>query len=200
MKNLNCKIIPLLALMLIGTKVNGQATLPVELTKSTIKEQITYIEVNTRIYENYRAIREDMFRKINRNFLDSLSAGKSRIAELNNLTSDLNHKNDSLSTLLETTRKSLEETTTTKNSITVLGMDINKAAYNTFMWLLIAILVAVLTVGFLIFKRNLFVTMRSKKEFKELKEEFEAYRQSARIAREKMSMEHFNEIRKLKGL
>ena len=200
MKNLNCKIIFLLFVMLIGIKANSQTTLPAELTTSTIKEQINYIEQNTRIYENYRAIREDMFRKINRNFLDSLSAGKSRIAGLNNLTASLSHSNDSLRTLLDTTRKSLEETTRTKNSITVLGMGINKATYNSFMWLLVAILVAVLTIGFLIFKRNLFVTMKSKKEFRELKEEFDAYKQSARIAREKMSMDHFNEIRKLKGV
>jgi len=200
MKNLNCKIIIVLVVMLVGIKANGQTTMPAELTTGSIKEQINYIEQNTRIYENYRAIREDMFRKINRNFVDSLAAGKSRIAGLNNLTSRLSNSNDSLRTLLDTTRRSLEETTRTKNSITVFGMGINKATYNSFMWVIVAILVAVLVVGFLVFKRNLYVTMKSKKEFRELKEEFESYRQSARVAREKMSMDHFNEIKKLKGL
>jgi hypothetical protein len=38
-----------------------------------------------------------------------------------------------------------------------------------------------------------------KKELKELKAEFEEYRQKSRIEREKVSMDHFNEIRKLKG-
>jgi hypothetical protein len=37
------------------------------------------------------------------------------------------------------------------------------------------------------------------KDLSDLKNEFEAYRKSAREAREKMSMEHFNEMKRLKG-
>lgn len=187
------------AMITVVIKVNGQTTLPDELTRNTIKEQVSYIEEHTRIYENYRAIREDMFQKINRNFLDTLSAGKNRIAGLDNLTSALKHTNDSLNTLLETTRISLGEITTTKNNIRVLGMEINKVAYNTVMWIIVAGLLVILAIGFLVFKRNLIVNIRTGKELKELKDEFEAYRQSSRIAREKMAMDHFNEMKKLRG-
>jgi hypothetical protein len=187
------------AMITVVIKVNGQTTLPDELSKNTIKEQVNYIEEHTRIYENYRAIREDMFQKINRNFLDSLSAGKGRIAGLNNLTSTLKRSTDSLNTLLETTRISLRETTTTKNNIRVFGMEINKVAYNTVMWTIVAGLLVILAIGFLVFKRNLIVNIRTGKELKELKDEFEAYRQSSRIAREKMAMDHFNEMKKLRG-
>jgi hypothetical protein len=186
-------------LLMVAVKGNGQTTLPEELTKNTIKEQIKYIEERTRIYENYRAIREDMFQKINTNFIDTLSAVKSKIAILNNLTSALNHTTDSLNTLLETTRTSLKEITTTKNNIRVLGMELDKVTYNSIMWIVVAVLVFVLVVGFLAFKRNLFVTIRTGKELKELKDEFQAYRQSSRIAREKLEMDHFNEVKKLKG-
>ena len=187
------------AMLIVVIKGNGQATMPDELTKNTIKEQINYLEERTRIYENYRAIREDMFQKINRNFMDSLTANKSSIDELKNLTSNLKSANDSLNLILETTRRSLEETTATKNSINILGLEINKIAYNAITWTIVGGLVIVLAFGFLLFKRNFFVTIRTGKELKELKDEFEAYRQSARIAREKMAMDHFNEIQKLKG-
>jgi hypothetical protein len=187
-------------MIMVVIKANSQTTMPVELTKNTIKEQISYIEEHTRIYENYRAIREDIFQKININFLDSLSLGKSRIAGLNNLTSTLKRTNDSLSTLLETTRISLRETTTTKNNIRVLGIEVNKVTYNTVMWVIVAGLLVVLVIGFLVFKRNLIVNIRTGKELKELKNEFEAYRQSSRIAREKMAMDHFNEIKKMRGI
>ena len=60
-------------------------------------------------------------------------------------------------------------------------------------------LAVLLGMGFLAFKRNLIQTSETKKELQDLKGEFEAYRKSAREAREKMSMDHFNEIRKLKG-
>jgi hypothetical protein len=200
MNNLLNKCIVLFAAMLIvAVKANGQVTMPEELTKSTIKEQIKYLDEHTRIYENYRAVREDMFQKINRNFLDTLSARKNSIDGLINLTSKLKSTNDSINIILETTRRILEETTTTKNSIRVLGLEINKVTYNTIMWTIVAGLVIILAFGFILFKRNMFLTLRTGKELKELKDEFEAYRQSARIAREKMAMDHFNEIQRLKG-
>jgi len=187
------------AMLIVAIKGNGQTTMPDELNKNNIKEKINYLEEHTRIYENYRAIREDMFQKIKGNFMDSLSTAKSSIDGLRNLRSHLKSTNDSINIILETTRRNLDETTTTKNSIRVLGLEINKVTYNTLMWTIVAGLVVILAIGFLLFKRNFFVTIRTGKELKELKDEFEAYKQSSRIAREKMTMDHFNEIQRLKG-
>ncbi|HBH85443.1 MAG: hypothetical protein A2X05_12220 [Bacteroidetes bacterium GWE2_41_25] len=187
------------AILFAAVKANGQATMPDELTRGTIKEQINYLQDKTRIYENYRAVREDMFQKINRNILDTLSSDRKSINELRILTSNLRSTNDSVNIILETTRQSLAETTATKNSITVLGMEVNKTAYNSIMWTIIAVISIVLVFGFLVFKRNLMVTIRTGKELKELSDEFETYRQSTRIAREKMTMDHFNEMQRLKG-
>jgi hypothetical protein len=181
-------------------KLNGQTTLPVEFIQNSIKEQINYLEQRTRIYENYRAIREDMFRKINSNILDTLSAGKNTISGLITLTSALTASNDSLNSLLETTRVKLEETTASKNKISVLGMEIRKVAYNGIMWTLVAGLIVLLAIGFLVFKRVWSVNINTGKELKELKDEFEAYRQSSRLAREKLTIDHFNEIKRLKGV
>ncbi|HUX97349.1 MAG TPA: hypothetical protein VMV47_16565 [Bacteroidales bacterium] len=200
MNNLRNRIIILMAAMLLVImKVNSQTALPEELTNNSIDEQINYLENRTRIYENYRAIREDMFQKINRNIRDTIAADKNKINELNDLTSALRATYDSLNIILETTTSNLNEMTATKNSIKVLGMEVNKVTYNTILWTIILVLVALLSAGFLVFKRNLFTTIRTGKELQELKEEFEDYRQSTRIAREKMQIDHFNEIKKLKG-
>jgi hypothetical protein len=192
----------LLAFALIASSVvaaTGQARIPTEITSSTIREQIQYVEDHTRIYENYRAIREDIYQKVNRNFLDTLKAEKTRIAELNNLTADLVSQTDSLGVLLEETRARLEEVTATKNSITVLGIEVRKKVYNTIMWTLLGGLVFLLVLGFLIFKRNVVVLIRTEKDLAELKEEFNAYRQSSRLAREKVEMDLFRANQKLKG-
>jgi hypothetical protein len=183
-----------------GITAIGQTGMPNELTTGTIKEQINYIQEHTRIYENYRAIREDMFRKINGNFQDTLQAEKSRINELKQLTSDLNNKTDSLNALLDTTRINLEEVTTTKNKIRVLGVEMKKGTYNTIMWTVLGSLAFILVIGFLIFRRNLVVLLRTEKDLKELKDEFAAYRQSSRIAREKVEMDLFRANQKLKGM
>ncbi|MRS02102.1 hypothetical protein EG832_02545 [bacterium] len=182
------------------TVAAGQGKMPDEFTNSTIEEQFRYVESHTRIYEGFRAIREDIFQKVNGNFLDTLATEKSRVAELKLLTSALNGKTDSLNNLLATTRGSLAEVTATKNKISVLGLGLNKGTYNAIMWILIGGLLIVMAVGFLIFKRNLVVLMRTEKDLKELKEEFAAYRQSSRIAREKVEMDLFRANQKLKGM
>jgi uncharacterized membrane-anchored protein YhcB (DUF1043 family) len=67
------------------------------------------------------------------------------------------------------------------------------------MWTILGGLIAFLAIGFLAFKRNLSVIFSTKKEFQEIKNEFEAYRKTTREAREKLTMDHFKEIQKLKG-
>jgi len=194
------QLLLLSALTFTVTVATGQTKMPEELTTSTIREQINYVENKTRIYEDYRAIREDMFQKLNRNILDTLSAEKSRVVELKTLTSALNFKTDSLNTLLASTRNSLDEVTETKNKISVLGLGINKGTYNAIMWTVIGGLIGLMAIGFLIFKRNLVVLIRTEKDLKEVKEEFAAYKQSSRIAREKVEMDLFRANQKLKGM
>lgn len=177
----------------------GQTKMPDELSGSSIRDQFKYVEDHTRIYDNFRAVREDMFQKINKNFMDTLQVERVRIKELKILTTDLNNKADSLNALLVTTRTNLDQAVTSKDSIKVLGVELNKGAYNTIMWILVAALVLILGIGFLIFKRNLIVLLTSSKDHKELKEEFAAYKQSSRIAREKVEMDLFRANQKLKG-
>ena len=188
-------VIVLIAFM----RVSSQANLPDDLIKNPLTDQLKYLEERTRIYENYRAIREDMFQKLKKNVTDTVASAKKKISGLNASVKTLNQKIDSLNSTLNTTKTMLDEMTATKNSIEVLGMEVNKISYNGIMWTIIIGLICALVLGFLAFQRNLSVTQNTKKELIELKDEFEAYRKTSREAREKMSMDHFNEIRRLKG-
>jgi hypothetical protein len=180
-------------------KAESQTTMPEILSKGTLKEQMDYINEKTRIYEEYRAIREDMFQKIRGNSIDSLKAAKNVITGFRKNVNNLNITIDSLNASLVTVKTNLDQMTKTKNSISLMGIEVNKAAYNAVMWIIIAVLAGILTVGFLVFKRNHVVTTHTKKEIEDLKREFEAYRKASREAREKMSMAHFNELKKLRG-
>ena len=191
----------LLAILMVITvlKSGGQTTMPDELTKSSLKDQVNYLELHTKIYENFRAIREDMFQKLKANITDTLLATKSEISGLNVRNSTLLTNIDTLNTKLKRTESKLGEVTTSKNSIKFFRAEINKSTYNAILWTIIATLAVILFLGFLLFKRNYFVTISTNKELKNLKEEFEAYRKTTREAREKVSMDHFNEIKKLRG-
>jgi hypothetical protein len=186
-------------LIMLSFTGNGQTTMPEMLVKGSMKEQMNYIQEKTRIYQDYRAIREDMFQKIKGNALDSLNAAKTEINSLKMSARERNITIDSLNASIETVRTDLDKMTKTKNSIRLLGMEINKVAYNAILWTIIAVLAGLLIIGFLAFRRNRTVTVHTKREIEELKKEFEAYRKAAREAREKMSMSHFNELKKLRG-
>jgi DNA repair exonuclease SbcCD ATPase subunit len=180
-------------------KVTGQATMPDALIKSSLNEQFKYLDEHTKIYEYYRAIREDMFQLTKKNVSDTLSSLNIKIAGLNKTARTLNQTIDTLRKDLASTKTTLEEATKSKNSISVIGLEINKSVYNRIMWTILFGLIAALVAGFLVFKRNLSVISNTRKEFQELKEEFETYRKTSREAREKMTMAHFLEMKKLKG-
>lgn len=200
MKQLQIRYVLILAVLIFAViKVTGQVTMPDVLQKSSLKDQYNYIEEHTRIYDDYRAIREDMFQKLKRNVSDTLSSINVKIAGLNKTVSVLNRTIDTLRTNLVSTQARLEEMTKTKNSIRVAGIEVNKTTYNNSMWTILAGLIAILLIGFLAFKRNLSAMSNTKKEFQELKAEFETYRKTSREAREKLTMDHFNEIKRLKG-
>ena len=191
----------MLSVFLLIVYVNGysQSEMPPELTSGSITEQIKYLQERTRIYENYRAIREDMFQKLSRNVLDTIALKQSRIEELAWNHASLVSKYDSVNVLLGRADENLIQALDTKNSIKVLGVEVRKNAYNSVMVTVILALLAVLLLGFIAFRRNLIVMSRTTKDLKDIREEFETYRQTTRIAREKMQMDHFNEIKKLKG-
>jgi chaperonin cofactor prefoldin len=200
MKQLQIRCVLILTVVIITVmKVTGQSAMPDELIKKSLKEQLNYLEERTKIYDNFRAIREDMFQKLKENISDTLSAATVKITGLSKTKSILNLTIDSLRTNLESTQTTLEEITRTKNSIHVIGLVINKSTYNKVVWIIFIGLVAALIIGFLVFKRNLSAIFNTKKEIQELKNEFEAYRKTSREAREKLTMDHFNEIKRIKG-
>jgi hypothetical protein len=178
---------------------SSQTAMPEIFEKGNIKDQMKYIEEKTLIYENFRAIHEDIFQKMKNNAIDSLTKAKSSITGYIGFIGSLNVRIDSLNNILNATKENLKKLTTTKNSISVIGMEVDKTSYNSIMWTIMAVLAFLLAIGYLAFKRFRTITLNTKKELKELREEFEGYRQKSRIEREKVSMDHFNEIKKLKG-
>jgi hypothetical protein len=200
MRHVIFKFAALLVIVLsAGFRSYSQEALPDVFKKETIPEQLKYLEDHTRIYQNYRAIREDMFQSITKNTNDTISKARSRINHLIQRTNVLNNRIDSLKKSQEGFNAQLSEVTRLKDSITVVGLAINKKTYNTFMWTVVGVLVLLLLIGYLTFRQNRIVTLRTKKDLVDLKDEYEKYQKKTRLEREKMTIDHFNEIKKLRG-
>ena len=184
---------------LTALPVFTQTVMPEVLNDGKLPEQLEYIQEKTRIYQDFRAIREDMFQKIKRNSLDSLSAAKSDILELENQLRSYGIRIDSLQSDLRTTNANLEEAIKNRDRMNFIGIPVNKVLYNSIMWIAIAGLVVLTIILLLTAKRNITTTIRTKRDLEEIREEFETYRKESRERQEQLVVKHHNELRKLKG-
>ncbi len=194
-------IFPVIAVMILLSvrPVPAQSRMSAVMDTATLQEQFDYIQKKTKIYDRFRAIREDYFQKIKGNALDSLEAAHQRIGELESTILRMQQTIDTLRRGTASLQEQLEEVTRTKNSLLFLGIRMNKTAYNALMWSIVTILAALVVILFLMYKRSHVVTARTRKELEELKEEFEQYRKNTRERIEKMTISHHREIQKLKG-
>jgi hypothetical protein len=71
--------------------------------------------------------------------------------------------------------------------------------YNLVLWIIVAGLVFVLVVVFLLYKRSHAVTRDNIQKYENLQNEYDEFRNNARIKMEKVKREHLNEIMKLKS-
>lgn len=165
---------------------------------ATLEGQLDYLQNRTRIYENFRAIREDMFQKMKKNAIDSLNAAKLDIAILNSELTERNMEIETLNSDLGRARNERDQAIRTKDNFTLLGMEMNKGIYSTVLWIIILALALFGTVMFLFFKRAHVVTSQTQKELEQLKEEYEEHKKSSREKYEKLVVSHHNEIMKLK--
>jgi F0F1-type ATP synthase membrane subunit b/b' len=180
----------------------NQATQPLtqeEMNHAPLLNQFNYIQEHTKIYENFRAIREDVFQRLKKNVSDTVTSLHKKVYSINSNTVRLSRTIDSLNTTLNSTKTSLDEMTRTKESMKLMGMEIEKGTYTRIMMSIIIALILILVVGFLVFKRNQNVVNSRNKDLADLKTEFEAYRKTSREAREKMAQQHFNELKRLRG-
>lgn len=164
-----------------------------------LEAQLDYIHANTRVYNDYRAIREDVFLKLKRNVKDTLGAAKLEIEGLNSKLREQEVENETLNSDLSRTKNERDDAIKNRDSLTFLGIQMKKGLYNTIMWLIIVGLATLGLIMFTMFKRSHQVTREVKEQLRSTQEEFEQYRKNSREKYEKLVVSHHSEIMKLKN-
>lgn len=178
--------------------LRAQYMMPAEMDSSSIESQLNYLQERTRIYNDFRAIRDDIFLKMRRNVLDSLDEVKLEVARLNSELSERDFQIETLNSDLKRAKNERDQAIRTKDALSFFGIRMNKALYNTIMWLIVLLLAAAAIILFLLFKRSHVVTIQTKKELENIQGDYETYRKSSREKYEKLVVNHHNEIMKLK--
>jgi hypothetical protein len=169
------------------------------LDSALLEAQLEYVHENTRVYNNFRAIREDIFLKLKGNVMDTLVEQKLLVEQLNSQLIERDFQIETLNTDLSRTKNERDEAIKNKNSLTLLGMNLNKALYNSIMWFIILGLSALAAIMLVLFRRAHAVTSQVKTDLEATQEEFDQYRKNAREKYEKLVVSHHHEIMKLKN-
>jgi len=186
------------ACLLATSSLHSQSGATAVLDTALLEDQMEYLVNRTRVYDNYRAIRDDIFLKMQKNAIDSLNKEKLNSARLYSEGLEKDFEIEKLNSELSRTENERDNAIRTKDSFKFLGMEIQKGVYNTIMWVIVLSLLGAGILLFLLFKRSHAVTSATKKELENIQEEFEEYRKSSREKHEKLVVNHHNEIMKLK--
>jgi preprotein translocase subunit SecF len=186
--------------LIISNVTQAQTSLPEVLETATLQQQLEYMNEKMNIYNGYRAVRDDIFLKMNRNSLDSLNAVKREISRLEASLATARSDMASLQNTLQQTIEDRDLAIKNKNSMSFIGIQMNKTLYNSFMWIIVLALAVLLIILFMLFKRSFIVTRQTSKDLEETRGEFETYRQQSRERYEKLVVQHHQEVLKLKGL
>lgn len=176
-----------------------QIRTPEIMSTGTLSDQLDYIQNRTNIYNNYRAIREDIFLSLKKNTIDTLTYLNNKLSEQRLEISTAKKEQDSLINILQKTREDLEYAVKNRDNMKFFGLSMHKVLYSTIVWLIIIGLSVLLIFTLLFFLRNRSLMVDSQNELSSVQEEFENYRKTSREKIEKLVIDHFHEIKRLKG-
>ena len=179
--------------------VHAQAGAAAVLDSALLEAQLDYIHENTRVYNDYRAIRDDIFLKLKRNVMDTLNASRLEVEELNSKLSERNFEIETLTTELARTKNEKDDAIKNRDSLSFFGIQMKKALYNFFMWFIILGLAALAVILIMLYRRTHQVTKEVKEELQSTQDEFGQYRKSSREKYEKLVVSHHSEIMRLKN-
>ncbi|MGB0977351.1 MAG: hypothetical protein ACPGSG_10235, partial [Prolixibacteraceae bacterium] len=97
----------------------------------------------------------------------------------NSETVKLKAEVESLNNELTQTKEKLAQISEEKDSMSVMGMLVEKSTYQTILWSIIVILIAFSVICYMLFKRAHIVTRRTQEKLDDIQEEFETHRKRA---------------------
>ncbi len=163
-----------------------------------LEDQYIYLIEKSSTYQDYRVIRQAWVSKFKTHFLDTLKFLRGTIIDDQSVISQKTYQIDSLANELKKTNNILANVVKEKNSLKLFGFQVSKQAYDAIMWLIIIGLLALVGFLFMLFKRSNTITIRTKTDLQEIKDEFEDFRKKALKSKEEAVRMIYDELKKYK--
>ena len=157
--------------------------------EKTLNQQYSVFKKNLNFWNDSYFLTEYQLNQFYNALRDSITVFENEVLDNKSnillLQNELNEKKQET----EKIQTELDGSIKRENSIRVFGLDINKTVYSLTMYLVILGVLALAGVVFLLYKRSNKITRHTKKEFNELKEEFEIHKKNSLDRYTKMNME-----------
>lgn len=147
---------------------------------------------------DFKVIKMAWLEKYSSNVSDSLNLLRNEILGAQNRLLVQVNEIEVLNTQLKNLSDDLTSIENEKNSIELLGLQIDKNKYINTLWTLLAVLIILLIVFIFRFRRSNLLTLESKNLLAEIREEFDGYRKRALEKEQKLGRELQNELNKTK--
>ena len=164
--------------------------------KITLEQQFDDLYRKSTSYQVYKVISKEKYQQLKKNVLDSISTLNDKILKKDNQLKENNTEIEKTKQELSTIRQNLSSAVSRENSISFLGIELNKTSYNFLVWSIIAILLA--GSGYFIFKffRSNILTKEAQNSLVEVEEEFEIHRKKSLEREQKLRRKLQDEINK----
>jgi hypothetical protein len=163
---------------------------------NSMKGQFDKIYRISTTYQTYKVIGKDRFQKLKENVLDSLIKSKKTISEKESLLRTERANIQKLNTDLTKTKLDLDTALQKENSISLLGIQLNKVTYNLILWFIIISLGLALSFFVFKFSRSNILTNKAQDNLKDVEQEFESHKKKAIEREQKLRRQLQDEINK----
>ena len=157
--------------------------------EKNLEQQYSVFKENLNFWNGNYFMSERQLNEFYGALTDSISVMENQITEKANRVSALQNELNSTNKQLENTKAELDTSIKNQNAISVFGMNVEKTVFTLIMSVIILGLLAFLGIVFMLYRRSNKVTVHTKKEYEELKEEFEVHKKYALERYTKINME-----------
>ena len=165
---------------------------------NSIDNQFDKIYKKATNYKNYIVILKEQYLNLKSNVLDSLKDSKRLILEIENR---LHTKNSTLKKTKEqlvSAEFNLKEVIQKANSMTFMGVQLNKTSYNLLLWLLIIFLISTSVYFIFKFKKSMVITKEARRILLENEKALEIHKKKSLVREQKLRRQLQDEINKQK--
>lgn len=173
------KIVLILLITLSSFPVYSKKDINAWKSEKTIDQQFIVFKQNLKYWNGSYFFQYPQLDEFYHALMDSVSVFKDAKIETAKLNSSLQNELNATTAQLKETKGKLNESQKRQNAITVFGIYTNKNVYTLIMSGIILGLLALIGLSFLFNKRSRVLAREAKKDYDELKEEFEIYKKNS---------------------